>query len=320
MSGRVVALLWLAPAVAFMAGLALSWLAGGNGPAPLALAVAAALLAGAPVAVLAALRGVVVRPVALAASLAAGLAGAIGFLEMGFGLGLATAVGLASGALAALFGVLPGTRGGWGLPLGAGLALAAAPLIGGSAGALHGLALGAAVAAMLRAAPMAAHEPRLRAAAPPLALGLLLALALLAGPLAALAMERPLAVPVLALLVALPGLSVVAAGEAMAPARLGAALLLLGALSVALALAVGTAPAAIGLIPAEAVWQFRLSVLGAAFLPALAALSPGAGPLLALALVSGFGFVVLAGTPWLGVEALAAPVLATALAAMLRRE
>ncbi|MGG5809471.1 hypothetical protein, partial [Falsiroseomonas sp. CW058] len=135
------------------------------------------------------------------------------------------------------------------------------------------------------------------------------------------------AVPLLALLVALPGLGVVAAGPRGSAARLGAALLLLGAAAVLLGLMVEGAPVAAGLIPPEALWSFRLAMLGAGFVPVLAALvaaiADRAGPawalppLLLLAAVQAAAAVLPRGTAWSGAEALAAPVLAVALAAAL---
>lgn len=324
----VVAGAWLAPLGALWSGLALLQLAGGGAPEPLALAVGLSLLAGAPAFGVAAARGVVTLPTGLAAlaGIAAAAAFGLGALRMETREVLELAG--ATAGLAALWAALGGGAG-MGRAVGAGalLALALGPLLGGVGGALAGLGLGAGVAAVLAAAPAAMTEGRLRGAWPPALLGLVTALAVVAAPAVAAINGEGAAVAVLALLVALPGLGVVAASREGSPARLGMALLVLGALTAGLAIAVGSAPAAAGLIPAGAIGRFRFAVLGAAFLPVLAALlgalvARGAvvlamAPLLLLATLSAAAPFALGGTAWQGFEGLAAPVLATALAAWL---
>jgi hypothetical protein len=227
----------------------------------------------------AAARGAVSLPAGAAALAAAMISGVGGAWWFGAPLALALALAGLGGALAGLWvGLAVATpREAW-RALGVGLVLSLpASALGGAAPALAGLALGAGVAAMLAATPAAgAGEPRLRRAAAPAGLGLLGALAVLGAPLGAgLAGAEPL-VPVLASVVALPGFAVVAAGSGAAPGRLGAALLLLGGLAAILALAGGAAPAALGLLPEAALLPLRHAMLGAAFLPAFAALAAAA--------------------------------------------
>lgn len=330
MSAAILAGAWLAPAAALALGLGLLRLGDGDAAAPVALGVALSLLAGAPAAALAAARGVVAVPMALAALggvlLGGGIAGALLALDGPLVLGVA----LAAGGLAALWVGLAAARDLvrpllLGLPLAAVVAIA----LGGGLGALHGLALGATVAAMLAAAPGAMVEPRLRAALPPLLLGLVAAGAVLAAPLASFLLGGRGVAPTLALLVALPGLGVLTAWPSSSPARLGTALLVLGAVAVGLALAVGSAPAVAGLIEPEALPAWRLSLLGAGFLPVLVALAgalaargacrAAMAPLLLFGVIGGGAPFLLDGTALQGAEALAAPILGTALAAWLAR-
>jgi hypothetical protein len=343
-AGALAAGAWLGPGLAALAGLLLLRLAGAEGEFRAVLGVVAlSLLLGAPAALLAALRGVVALPLGLAAAAAAALG--VALLSGLDGLPPAQAlpgamaaaalcllwVGL---ALAAAHGLPPlGT-----LAAGLGLGLLLAFAIGGLSGALWGLGAGAAVAGFRAAVPALAAPRRparqaMRGLAGPLLAGLALALAVLAGPLAAHLMDARLmggSPPLLvALLVALPGLALVALARGMTPFGLGTWLLALQALAVALGLAIGSAPAGAGLIPAEALGGFRLALLGAAFLPAFAALqasllsraalAPAIASALLLALLSaGLGPLLGLADPRLApAGSFAAPVLATAFAYLL---
>lgn len=335
MNARLLAMVWIGPFLALLAGLGLFWVGGvPQGLEPLGMVVALSLAAGAPGAAVAALRGAVALPLGAAAALgltlAAGLAAGVARLPPE----LVLAVALATAGLAALWVALC-AGGGMGpqvlwralLP---GLLLAPLPalLLDGLAGALLGLGLGAAVAAVPAAAPAAMAPPtRLREIGPPLLLGLLAAAAVLAGPAASWAAGGSMAVPTLAMLVALPGLAVVATAREVPAAPLGTGLLLLQALAVALMLAIGTTPAALGLVPAEELLAFRFAVLGAGFLPVFVAQVAAAlarGETGAAAICLGLFALLSAGLVLLpldgalaGAGHLAAPVIATGVAALL---
>jgi len=281
--GALVAGAWLGPVLAMLAGLALLALLGVQGEfLSLLFVVALSLLAGAPAAVLAARRGLVGWPLGLASG-AAGLAAFALFHGLdGLPVAEAMAAALASAALALLWVGL-GVAAGFGLSPLAGLALGAltaavlAWLVGGLAGAFGGLALGAALAGFLAAAPAAASPVRLRpgearALAVQALAGLALAVAVLAGPFSAYLLGGPVMAVTLAMLAALPGLLLLAASRGMAPLPLATGLLGLQALAVALGLVVGGAPAAAGWVSVEALGAYRLALLGAGFLPAFAAL------------------------------------------------
>jgi hypothetical protein len=339
-AGALAAGAWLGPGLAALAGLLLLRLAGAGGEFLAVLGVVAlSLLFGAPAALLAALRGSVALPLGLAAAAAAALGAAL--LSGLDGLPPAQAlpgamaaaalcvlwVGL---ALAAAHGLPPlGT-----LAAGLGLGLLLAFAIGGLSGAFWGLGAGAAVAGFRASVPalVAARRPAkqaMRGLAGPLLAGLALALAVLAGPLAAHLLDGGLMGTSLPLLVALPGLALVALARGMTPFGLGTWLLALQALAVALGLAIGSAPAGAGLIQAEALGSFRLALLGAAFLPAFAALqasllsraalAPAIASALLLALLSaGLGPLLGLADPRLAsAGSFAAPVLATAFAYLL---
>lgn len=354
-AGLVVAGAWVGPFLAVALGAALLRLAArpfGDGAADgasigpsdfglLAFVVAASVLAGVPAAVLAVFRGAVVAPAGIAAVVAA--LGAMALLRAeGAALPVSTplvfATGLAAAALAVLWVGLAVARvkgaSLW-LPglLGLGAALACAMMAGsehdGAQGAavvmMLALALGAAVVALPGAAAGAFTTAPLHAGTAPALAGIAIALAVVAGPGAALLAGGPTAALTLALLVAMPGLLLVASlrGSApLPPLRLATGLLLLQALVVVLALAAEGAPVAAGLMPAEELPVFRAALLGAAFLPVLAVLlavllAAGAfthAGLAALALALPHAFAAAHGSAF-GV--LLAPVAATALAAWL---
>lgn len=336
-AGALAAGAWLGPGLAALLGLLLLRLAGAGGEfLVLLLVVALSLLLGAPVALLAALRGSVALPLGLAAAAAVVLGFAL--LSGMDRLPLAQAVpGAMAAAALCLLWVGLGVAAAYGLPplaaLAAGVALGLllALAIGGLAGAFWGLGAGAAVAGFRAALPALAAPRRPRRAAPagPVLAGLALALAVLAGPLAAHLLEGRLMGTSLPLLVALPGLALVALARGLTPFGLGTWLLALQALAVALGLAIGTAPAAAGLIPAQSLGGFRLALLGAAFLPAFAvlqatllsrqALAPAILSALLLALLSaGLGpLLALADPRLMPAGSFAAPVLATAFAFLL---
>jgi hypothetical protein len=328
MNRAVVAGAWLGPAGALWLGLGLLQLAGGDAPGLVVLAVGLSLLAAAPAAAVAALRGVVTGPAGIAAIIGLDAAAALAIWEFGLETRAAVELAIGTAGLAALWVALaPGVRVVPSLLTGLAVTLPAALLVGGVGGALAGLGLGAGVAAALAASPAAMAEPRLRGALLPALLGLVAALAVMAAPAVAWMRGEPAAVPVLATLVALPGLAVVAARRDAAALPLSTALLALGALSAGLTLAVASAPVAAGLVPAEAIGAWRFAVLGAGFLPVLAALlgavlargavAAAMAPLLLLAVLSGGMPFLLGGTPWYGLEGLLAPLLATALAGWL---
>jgi hypothetical protein len=336
-AGALAAGAWLGPGLAVLAGLLLLRLAGAGAEfLALAVVMALSLVLGAPVAVLAALRGIVALPLGLAAAMAAAAGFAVLFGIDRLPLAQALPGAMAAAALcllwvglavAAAHGLSPLLA----LAAGLGLGLLLALAIGGLAGAFWGLGAGAAVAGFRAAVPGLAAPRRqaARGATGPALAGLALALAVLAGPVSAHLLQGRLMGSSLALLVALPGLGLVALARGLTPFGLGTRLLALQALAVVLGLVIGAAPAAAGLIPAEGLGGFRLALLGAAFLPAfavlqatllsraglapailsalmLAGLSAGLGPLLALAdprLAASGGF--------------AAPVLATAFAFLL---
>ncbi len=332
-SGALVAGAWLGPALAALAGLALLRLAGVRGEfLGLLIIIGLSLLAGAPAALLAARQGLQGVPLGLAM----GGAGLAAFLQLHLvdRLGMAEAVpgGLAAAALVLLWSGL-GIAAGLGLPPLAGRVagvLAGGVLawgLGGLAGGFAGLALAAAVAGFVAAVPAAALPQRLPRGAPGLLVaGLALALAVLAGPLATYLLGGPLLAVTLALLVALPGLVFVALARGLAPLPLATRLLGLQAMAVVLGLAIGTAPAAAGLLPADALPAYRLALLGAGFLPAFAALlaallardAPGAATLAALLLAglsAGLGPLLGWLAPRLADHGpLAAPLLATGFA------
>ncbi|MDO9500264.1 hypothetical protein [Falsiroseomonas sp.] len=327
---------WLGPVLAMLAGLALLALLGVQGEfLTLLIVVALSLLAGAPAAVLAARRGLVGWPLGLATGCAGLSAFALFHGLDGLPVAQALAAALAGAALALLWVGL-GVAAGFGLSPVPGLAMGAlagvvlAWLIGGVAGAFGGLALGAALAGFLAAMPAATVPVRLRpcearALAMQALAGLALALAVLAGPFSAYLLDGPVMVVTLALLAALPGLLLLAASRGVAPLALATGLLGLQALAVALGLVVGGAPAAAGWVPAEALGDYRLALLGAGFLPAFAALVAALlgrqvlGAVLAALLLAVLSAVLgpLLGLvqPGLGpFGALAAPVLATGFA------
>jgi hypothetical protein len=328
MRAGLVAGAWLAPVGVLWFGLALLRLLGGGGTELLAVAVGVSLLAGAPAAAVAAASGAATLPAGLAGLAALAVGAGAGFAVLGLPARGVVELALAGAGLAALWAALgPGVAGVRAVGTGLLLALPLAVALGGDRGVLAGLALGAGAAAVIAAAPLAMSEPRLRRAAWPAALGFAAALAVLAAPVSAWLRGDGAAIPVLASLVAVPGLCVVATTRAGGGLALGTALLGLGALVAGLALVVGSAPAAAGLIPAEAVIPFRHALLGAAFLPVLAALvaallERGAAlhamlPLLLLAVVGAALPFALDGTAAEGLDGLLGPVLATGLAAML---
>jgi hypothetical protein len=323
--------LWLAPGAALAIALVLLLAGGEAGGVGLAmLPIAASLLPGSAGAAVAVTRGAVSLPAGAAALLAAVAGGLGGALLLGAPPPLALALAALAGALAGLWvGLAVATGREAGRALGVGLLLAPwTAALGGAAPALGGLALGAGIAAVMAGAPAAGKgEPRLRSFAGPAGLGLLAALAVLGAPLGALLVRAEPAVPLLALVVALPGLAVLGGGLGTTPARMGAALLLLQGMAAMLVLAAGRAPAALGLLPAEALLPFRHAVLGAAFLPAFAALVAAAlargavrdvaAPLGLLALGSLAAGATAGWAEPAGIGYLVAPVLATALAVLL---
>ena len=147
------------------------------------------------------------------------------------------------------------------------------------------------------------------------ALGLLLAGAVLAGPMSGVAALEQ----VLALVVALPGLGVLMATPSMAPFRLGVALLLVQALVTFMALLMPGAAVALGLLPAEALENFRWALLGAGFLPVFCALAAALLPRGKGVLALGAFAVLAAGLPLLlgPIGLLAAPILGILLAMLL---
>ncbi|MGX9963293.1 hypothetical protein ACVFYP_08210 [Roseomonas sp. F4] len=333
-AGALAAGAWLGPMLAVLTGFGLLRLAGVEGGLILlASVVGLSLLAGAPAAVLAARRGLVATPLGLAAGLALVVGFALFHLDDRLPVAQALPAALATAALAVLWGGLAVTAA-LGLSpwreLGAGLLLAAGLAfgLGGMAGAFWGLAAGAALTGFLLAAPAGPADPRLRPRqmAGPTIAGLALALAVLAQPFVTFLLGGPLMVPALALLVALPGLLLVALARSLPPFGLATALLALQALSVAMALLLGGAPAVAGVLPEEALHAYRLALLGAAFLPAFAALqaallsraSARLAILAALALAvlsAGLGPLLALVVPALAAHAaLAAPLLATGFA------
>lgn len=335
--GALVAGAWLGPGLVALLGFGMLRLVGAQADVTCLLAaIALSLLAGGPAALLVARHGWLGWPAGLAC-LGAGL-GALALLRVVERLsGMeALAGGLASAALALLWIGL-GVAAGFGLPpllglvLGVVVGAALAWLLGGLGGVFWGMAMGAALAGFLATVPAAAApaRPRLgegRVLAGSALVGLALALAVLAGPVAAMVLGRAPMTLVLALVVALPGLGLLVAARDVAPLPLATALLGLQAMSVAGGLLIGTAPAAIGLLPTEALPAFRLAVLGAGFLPAFAALvaallgraNPRAAVLAALALAllsAGLGPVLALVDPGFADHAaLGAPLLATGFA------
>jgi hypothetical protein len=332
-SGALAAGAWLGPGLVALLGVVLLRLAGAQGDFLAVLGVVGlSLLAGAPVACLAVMR----RPLAVPLGLAAAAASAAGFAGLAGldGLPLAQALpGAVATAALSLLWVGLAVAAALGLPplagLAAGLALGMllAFGIGGLAGAFWGIGAGAALAGF-RAVVPALAVPAWPAGNPlaPAVAGLALALAVLAGPISAHLLEGRLMGATLPLLVALPGLALVALARGLSPFGLGTWLLGLQALAVALGLAIGTAPAVAGLVPAEGLGGFRLALLGAAFLPAFAAmqaallsragLAPAILSALLLALLSaGLGPLLALADPRMAAAAsLAAPVLATGFA------
>jgi hypothetical protein len=320
----LIAGLWLAPLAALLLGLLVLPVSAGTAPL-LVASVGAALLAGAPAAAVAARCGAVVLPAALAAPVALLLAGVAASAWLATPLAVALPAAACAGALAALWTALA-AGGALHLPVlaGAAAAFSLAWMLEGAAGAFAGFALGAGLAAVLSAAPLATAEERVRPTAGPAALGLLAAVAVLAAPAAWIAGGGATVLPLLAHLAALPGFVVLAASHARPTLRFATALLALGAACALLLLTVEAAPAAVGLIPPEANRAYRLAVLGAAFLPTLAALlamlGPGSSmalPLLLLGLPAPLLAPLFAGTAWGGLEALAGPLLATGAAVAL---
>ncbi len=324
------ALLWIAPLMALACLQGLLLLGGQGGTSGLALpVVGASVLAGMPAAVLAIWRRTAALPAALAASAGAALGGAVLARAPELAPPDLVAGASAAAALAVLWVALGLASAREAVPalLAAALIALCSAVAGGLAPGLGGLALGAGSAAMMAAAPAAAAlEPRQRGFAGPLAFGLLAALAVLAAPAGALLGGTWPMVPVLGLVVALPGLGLLAAARQATP-RLAAALLVLEGCVVVLGLAALGLPAALGLLPGEALLPLRFALLGAAFLPAFATLL---AERLAHGEVAGVAFCLavltlggLAAGLWPGAVALhgigylAAPVLATGLAVLL---
>lgn len=315
---RLVAGAWLGPGLGALGLLALGLLVGVPlAPGTIALVVAASLLAGAPGAVVAAQHGAVAALLGLVLPTAAVLAAAGTWLLADAGAGEMIAAGLAAAGLTALWlaGAVP-ARLAWPVPL---AALAASALLlalrRDEAMVLLAAGTGAALLGLGLLIPRAMAPQRLRGGLRPAGLGLLLALAALAGPASGVAAQEQM----LALLVALPGLGLLMAAPALAPFRLGLALLAVQAMAGFMALLMPGAVVALGLLPAEALGDFRWALLGAAFLPVFCALAgallPGAAGLAALA-----GFAMLAaGMPLLlgAAGLLAAPILAIVLAMLL---
>jgi hypothetical protein len=331
-AGALVAGAWLGPALAMLVGLGLLGLAGAEeGFLLLLTLVGLSLLLGAPAAVLAALRGVVAAPIGLAAGATLLLGFLLFHLEEVLPVRQALPAAAAAAALAMLWGGL-GVAAGLGLSplpgIGAGLLLAGGMAfgLGGVAGALWGLAAGAALAGFLAAVPAAAARIRPKALAGPAACGLALALAVVAAPLVALLSGGPVMALTLPLLVALPGLVLVALARSLPPFGLASGLLVVQALAVALGLLLGGAPAGAGIVMPESLALYQMALIGAGFLPAFAALQavllgrPGPGPailsaLLLAALSAGLGPLLALAAPGLAAHAaLVAPLLATGFA------
>lgn len=314
----LVARAWLGPGLAALLLLGLGLGTGLQLPeALIGLVVAASVIVGAPAAVLVAQTGAVLGVLRLALPVAT-LLGVGGAWLLGLeGLGLVGA-GLGATGLAVLWmagGAAPG-RLAWPIPLAAlgaaGLLLALRPE---PTTMLVAAGLGAAILGLALLMPLALVPRGLRGGGNSILLGLMLAGAVLAGPASGVAVQEQ----VLGLLVAIPGLGLLVAAPLLAPFRLGLVLLAVQALVTFLALLIPGAAAALGLLPAEALGDFRWALLGAGFLPVFcalaAALLPGRAGLFALG-----GFALLAGGLPLAIGAiglLAAPILAILLATVL---
>lgn len=316
---RLVAGAWFGPVLAVLLVFALGLVVGAPVPAGLiGLVVAASLLAGAPAALVVARSGAVLGPLSLALPAAAALGAAGAWLLAGPQANVMIAASLAAAGFAALWtaGGAASARLAWPMPVAALVALCLVLVLRrDAAGVLIAGGLGAAVLGLCLAMPAALTPRRMQGGLRPAGLGLLLAGAVLAGPMSGVAALEQ----VLALVVALPGLGVLMATPSMAPFRLGVALLLVQALVTFMALLMPGAAVALGLLPAEALENFRWALLGAGFLPVFCALAAALLPRGKGVLALGAFAVLAAGLPLLlgPIGLLAAPILGILLAMLL---